>query len=235
MAEFLTTHGTAFQIERIITGARERLCLISPYLRLSKTLLERLQDANRRGVKTQLIYGKSSLNPEEEAALLRLDRLGISFFENLHAKCYCNEQYLVITSMNLHEFSEKTNREMGVLFSSDEQAYHDAMGEIQSILAAAATHHNIGIVRDKRSARAEYSRVVRGRSRSYAASTGVCIRCTTRIPQNPDAPYCNSCYSVWAAYGNPDYLEQVCHLCGRQAETSMARPLCWACYRSHGA
>src|ERR671914_2290247 len=151
MAEFLTTQGTAFHVERIITGARATLILVSPYLRLSKTLLERLQDAARRDVKTTLVYGKSSLNPEEEAALSRLDQLAVYFFENLHAKCYCNEQHLVITSMNLHEFSEKTNREMGVLFSSEEQVYKDAITEIQSILAA-ATSRSVRAVRDRRSA-----------------------------------------------------------------------------------
>ena len=34
MAEFLTTHGTAFQIENVIAGARKQLTLVSPFLKL---------------------------------------------------------------------------------------------------------------------------------------------------------------------------------------------------------
>ncbi len=57
MAEFLTTHGTAFQIENVIAGARKRLTLVSPFIKLSKTLAERLQDAARRGVKITIVFG----------------------------------------------------------------------------------------------------------------------------------------------------------------------------------
>jgi hypothetical protein len=232
MAEFLTTHGTAFQVERIITGARATLILVSPYLRLSKTLLERLQDASRRGVRTTLIYGKSSLARDEEGSLARLDRLALRYFDNLHAKCYANEEHLVITSMNLHEFSEKTNREMGVLFSKDEQVYRDAMAEIQSILAAAGTDRSRGF-RDARAEPADPPGVIRSRRRQRANFAGACIRCAREVPRNVGAPYCSACYSVWATYGNPDYPERVCHLCGVEVETSMARPLCWRCYRAN--
>lgn len=232
MPEFLTTHGTAFQVERIITGARSSLILVSPYLRLSKTLLERLQDASRRGVRTTLVYGKSSLGRDEEVALSRLNRLSIHYLENLHAKCYANEDHLVITSMNLHEFSEKTNREMGVLFSKDEQVYRDAMAEIQSILAA-SSQGRVRVSREVREEPPDPPGVTRSRRRQRVSVMAACIRCGREIPQNPDAPYCNSCYSIWAAYGNPDYPERVCHLCGNDAETSMARPLCWRCYRAN--
>jgi hypothetical protein len=47
----------------------------------------RLQDAARRGVKTTLVYGKSTLNPEEEAALSQIDGPSVYFLENLHTKC----------------------------------------------------------------------------------------------------------------------------------------------------
>jgi hypothetical protein len=43
---------------------------------------------------------------------------------------------MVITSMNLYEFSEKTNREMGVLVTGDEEAYRAAVAEVKSIVAA---------------------------------------------------------------------------------------------------
>ena len=38
MASFLTTHAASAQIEGLITGARERLVLVSPFLHLSTAL-----------------------------------------------------------------------------------------------------------------------------------------------------------------------------------------------------
>lgn len=133
MSEFLTTQGVAFQLETIVTGARKRLVLVSPYLQLSQTLYERLRDADSRGVKITLIYGKgTSLDRSHRSALAELDHLSAYFLENLHAKCYFNEARMVITSMNLYEFSEKTNREMGVLLMSDEPAYREAVAEVKN-------------------------------------------------------------------------------------------------------
>jgi hypothetical protein len=44
---------------------------------------------------------------------------------------------MVITSMNMYEFSEKNNREMGVLVESSEAVYQEAVTEARSIVAAA--------------------------------------------------------------------------------------------------
>ncbi len=133
MTQFLTTHGVAFEIEKVITTARERLILLTPYLKLSPILLERLRDAGRR-VPTVIVYGKSELSAQEVAKCRLIPGLSLQFCEHLHAKCYVNEARLVITSMNLHEFSEKNNREMGVVLTSDEPAYQDAIREVDSIL-----------------------------------------------------------------------------------------------------
>jgi len=135
LAQFLTTHGVASEIERIIMGARERLILVTPFLKLSTILLERLQDAIRGRVLVSLVYGKAELSDQEIAKLRLIPGLDLRFTEHLHAKCYCNEVAMVITSMNLHEFSEKNNREVGVLLTADEQSYRDGFREVESILA----------------------------------------------------------------------------------------------------
>ncbi len=103
MAEFLTTSGVGFHIERIISTARQQLVVISPYLQLSKTLTERFHDADRRGVRITLVYGKRMLTHNDQSALASLRKLSLYFFENLHAKCYFNESLMIITSMNLYE------------------------------------------------------------------------------------------------------------------------------------
>jgi len=233
MAEFLTTHGTAFQIENVIVGAKKRLTLVSPFLKLSKTLAERLQDAARRGVKITIVFGKKELERDQEDLLAGLAGARLYFLPNLHAKCYFNEDRMVITSMNMYEFSEKHNREMGVLLEAGEPAYANALQEVHSIIAASdALSFAPAAPPSRRSHHEVETFPARAPSRSRRRSSGVCIRCQASIPRNPGRPLCGACYEVWSAYQNADYPEQWCHFCGRARQTSVNQPLCWACYRS---
>ena len=136
MAEFLTTVGNSFYVEQLILHAKKNLTLVTSYLKLSKTLVERIQDASKRDIKITLIYGKSELAKKEKQILSNLTNVQIYFCENLHAKCYYNEDALVITSMNLYEFSERNNREMGILVdrAKDQQLYESALNEVESII-----------------------------------------------------------------------------------------------------
>jgi phosphatidylserine/phosphatidylglycerophosphate/cardiolipin synthase-like enzyme len=227
MAEFLTTAGIINSLEQIITGARERLVLISPYLKLSPTLMQRLQDAEIGRVEITIVYGKNELQQEQQDQLATLTNLSLYFLENLHAKCYMNEARMVITSMNMYDFSEK-NREMGVLVTSDEPVFMAADREVQSIIRAAEPKPNLVA-----NVRAESGPRSRWGSPTAASRTGgSCIRCSREIPRNVARPLCRSCYDTWAAFGNPDYPERACHQCGTAGAVSVARPLCRACYRT---
>jgi phosphatidylserine/phosphatidylglycerophosphate/cardiolipin synthase-like enzyme len=113
MAEFLTTTGVSHHIENIIKTAKKNLYLISPYLKLTKNFYERLKDASDRGVVIEIYYGKNELDFTEKQKLNQLRNVQLFFSANLHAKCFYNEETMVITSMNMYEFSEKNNREMG--------------------------------------------------------------------------------------------------------------------------
>lgn len=221
MPEFLTTHGTAYQIENVIAGAKKRLTLVSPFLKLSKTLAERLQDAARRGVRITIVFGKEELDREQELVVAGLFGARLYFLPNLHAKCYFNEDRMVITSMNMYEFSEKHNREMGVLLNARDPAYASAVQEVSSIIAASQE-------RSVAAARAS----PRSHPHGHTRSSGACIRCQADIPRNPWRPLCEACYEIWSRYQDADYQEQWCHLCGRPEATSVNRPLCRRCYRT---
>jgi hypothetical protein len=133
MPKFLTTTGCSYHIESIIINSKKKLVLVTPYLQLSKNFIDRLSDADKRGVKITLIYGKNELNEKQQNILYSLDNIEVFFCENLHTKCYHNEEEMVLTSMNLYEFSEKNNREMGLLLQNNNQNFDDAVTEIQSI------------------------------------------------------------------------------------------------------
>jgi hypothetical protein len=139
MAKFLTTSGVSHEVENIVKEAKKKLVLISPYIQINKMLLERLKIASAKGVQITFIYGKTELNLIEKKQLESIENLKLYFYPNLHAKCYFNEKLMVITSMNLYAFSEKNNREMGILINKvdDIEVFNDAVEETLSIVKSA--------------------------------------------------------------------------------------------------
>ena len=136
MAKFLNTSATNYFLEEMIKDAKDRLILISPFLRLNDRIKELLADKNRLKIDVRIVYGKSELQPEEIGWLNDLAYVRTSFCRNLHAKCYMNEELCIVTSLNLYEFSQVNNNEMGVLIrrSEDNELYRDAYEESQRII-----------------------------------------------------------------------------------------------------
>ena len=136
MAKFLNTSATNYFLEELIKDAKDRLILISPFLKLNDRVKELLSDKNRLKIDVRIVYGKSELQPEEIGWLKELSYIRTSFCKNLHAKCYLNEELCIVTSLNLYEFSQVNNNEMGVLIrrSDDAELYKDAYEEAQRII-----------------------------------------------------------------------------------------------------
>ena len=136
MARFLNTSATNYFLEELIKNAKERLVLISPFLKLNDRIKELLIDKDRLKIDVRIVYGKSELQPEEIRWLNELAYVRTSFCKNLHAKCYMNEELCIISSLNLYEFSQVNNNEMGVLIErgSDAELYKDAYEEAQRII-----------------------------------------------------------------------------------------------------
>ena len=136
MAKFLNTSGTNFFLEELIKNAKERLILISPYLRLNDRIKELLEDKDRLKIDIRIVYGKSDLHPDEIKWMQKLDYVRVSFCKNLHAKCYVNESECIISSLNLYEFSQVNNNEMGILVRKyeDNEVFKDAYEEAQWII-----------------------------------------------------------------------------------------------------
>ena len=136
MAKFLNTSATNYFLEELVKGAKDRLILISPYLCLNDKIKELLEDKNRLKIDVRIVYGKNQLQPEEINWLKELTYLRTSYCKNLHAKCYLNETLCIITSLNLYEFSQVNNNEMGVLIRREEdpELYKEAYEEAQRII-----------------------------------------------------------------------------------------------------
>jgi phosphatidylserine/phosphatidylglycerophosphate/cardiolipin synthase-like enzyme len=136
MAKFLNTSATNYFLEELIKDAKDRLILISPYLKLNDRVKELLADKNRLKIDVRIVYGKSELQPAEISWLREQTYVRTSFCKNLHAKCYLNEELCIVTSLNLYEFSQVNNNEMGILVRRGEDAelYRDAYEEAQRII-----------------------------------------------------------------------------------------------------
>ncbi len=138
MPKYLRTSSITAELENLIREARKELYIISPYLKLSDQIKELLNDKEREKVDVRIIFGKQQLAPIEMSFLEGLKYIRLYFSKNLHAKCYLNENKMIIASMNLYEFSQQNNREMGILITKentqDNEVYEDARRDIDSMI-----------------------------------------------------------------------------------------------------
>lgn len=121
MAIFLSGNKLNAEIENLFLQAKASIILISPYIKLhdrfSRALLTHQYDPN---VKITLVFGKNkdyskSMQKEDFDFFKQFPNIEILFENNLHAKYYANEKNAIISSMNLHSFSNDNNIEVGIL------------------------------------------------------------------------------------------------------------------------
>jgi predicted ATPase len=167
----------------------------------------------------RIIYGKAELQAQENKWLNSMDSIRLLFCDNLHAKCYLNEKEAIITSMNLYDYSQQNNREMGIYVAKGEdlQLYKDICAEVESLIRISKKP----TIEEK-----EDNNRPKG-----PAKKGHCIRCDAAIELDPGYPLCNKCYKIWSEFSNPEYEEKYCHICGKIYNTSMRKPLCSSCFK----
>jgi len=202
MAKFLTTLAATAEIEKIINNTKSTLILICPFIKIPENLFQNLKVADKKKITIVLVYGKRELDSDERNRLRQLDNLSLYYLENLHAKCFFNEEAMVITSFNMYDSSAQ-NREMGVLITrnSDPECFNEAREEAQRIVESATK------------------------------DGGYCIGCGSPIPFNRVHPFCLVCWDDWEVHKNRQHQESYCHVCGEKAPTTINEPLCKSCSR----
>jgi hypothetical protein len=137
MALFLDTQSISKEILQIIKEAKKRVVLVSPYFQTSGLIRERIRTKGEKSNLTEftIIYGKGDLKATEYNWMKEIKNLVVLEKINLHAKCYLNESRAVICSMNLYEYSQQNNIEMGILITRKEDpvAFHALMDEIENL------------------------------------------------------------------------------------------------------
>ena len=241
MAKFLNTSGITHQLEEIIRGSQGgRLLLISPYLKFNPRIKDLLEDqAQRWKTNIYIVYGKTELR-SEETKWLADNFVRTSFREHLHAKCYMNDSHALVTSMNLYEFSQVNNDEMGILVSAedDPELYQEIKDDADLILRRSENVRlnvtRIDGINEPVQAAGE-TRPSGAEGKTALPEPGFCLRCASEIPFDPGRPYCKSDYRSWARFKKEEYEEKHCHACGKEHGTSMAKPVCLSCYRKYSS
>ncbi len=122
MATFLNSEQINVTLIEMINNADDVLCFVSPYIKLH----DRIKDAMKLKIKSDklkivVVFGKNeadaskSLSKEDFEFLKQFPNVKICYEKNLHAKYYTSEDMSIITSMNLHQFSQNNNIEVGIL------------------------------------------------------------------------------------------------------------------------
>jgi phosphatidylserine/phosphatidylglycerophosphate/cardiolipin synthase-like enzyme len=231
MAEFLTTSGVSFRLEELIKNAEENLFLITPFLQINERIKGLLEDRNRRNTRIEIIFGKTDLKPSESEWIEGLANIRIFYLQNLHSKCYLSERAAIVTSMNLYEFSQVNNHEMGIYVTreKDESLYDEIRKEVMTLRGLSEPYK---ITIKKVEKEPERAREPERSRKPLAGGNGHCIRCGKDIKPNIEKPYCLDCFKTWSQFENPEYEEKFCHSCGKQNKSTMLKPVCYTCFKS---
>lgn len=231
MAKFLNTTGVSYHLEELIKSTKDRLILISPYLQFNERIKEHINNLNIQKKDIRIIYRENKLRPDENNWLSNQIGVRTSICKNLHAKCYINEFEAIITSMNLYEFSQMNNNEMGihVTKAQDEELYNSIFAEVQRLLTIS---EEIRVTVQKVSPQETEKKIekqpeVKNQVVSKDKKMGFCIRTGVPIPFSQEKPLSYEAYKSWNKFGDPNFAEKFCHFSGEPSngETSVAKPI----------
>jgi hypothetical protein len=137
MAKYLDTSQISSELMQLLKEAKERIILVTYSLQVNTQIQERLKTKSKIGTLAEitLIYGNTKPKKTELEWMAEIDDLKVWQKKNLHAKCYINEKKAIISSMNLYDYSQTTNVEMGFLITKEEEpeAYQKMMDDINDL------------------------------------------------------------------------------------------------------
>lgn len=122
MAHFVEADQLNTALTDMINQADNYLWFISPYIKLNDRIKFNLTALKERPhTEVVIVFGKNendvskSMSLEDFMFFTKFPNIRIMHVANLHAKYYGSEDFAIITSMNLYEFSQVNNLEAGVI------------------------------------------------------------------------------------------------------------------------
>lgn len=253
MVEILATEELNVCIMQLIERARRHIVIVSPFLKINQRMRMTIQMAIKRGVKLTVVYGKKDLDKDTVDWLKSLPYCNIGYLENLHAKLILNEETVIMSSMNLYEYSQVNNVELGMiadLRGNGKNEYKDLLYHTVDIINLSEKQFGSWDIDDIEDSVQSLFGIIRrtsyfipvdhvtGRVSSDPMVKDLhCIRCNGIIP--PDCPYvyCQKCFDSWKRYMNLGYVESKghCFICGKDFRSSADKPACVKCYGENTA
>lgn len=261
MNKIISNHHISPEIIDLIKNSEKYVVLISPYLYLWKHLKDEIIKCSEREVKVLLIiksFEKES--PKNKSSIKlnnRMDILeetlkdfvskGIEIYtnESLHTKLYMSEKLGLVSSMNLYDYSMKSNQELGIVIDDDKT--QKQLNEYVKELKSNSSNYNPIDIED---------------DMDIPDRFGFCIRCGKNDTKEPEPSrdidsfiletidrhfmeeegvdpedifqstnyLCKDCLPIWEKYGkNEEFPEKYCFVCGEKNKTSVKRPFCKDC------
>ncbi|MCP9200814.1 phospholipase D-like domain-containing protein [Gramella sp. GC03-9] len=137
MAKYLDTSQISSELMQLLKEAKEKIILVTYSLQVNNQIQERLKTKSKVGSISEItiIYGNTKLKEQELKWMEEIEELKVYQKKNLHAKCYINENKAIISSMNLYDYSQTSNIEMGFLIErdKDKEAYEMMMEDIYDL------------------------------------------------------------------------------------------------------
>lgn len=241
MVELLTTAGITSEIEKLINSSNgEKLILITPYLKIAKQFQNAIEDQNNFKTNISVVVRDGENHNHSDVNFLQgLKNVSLYTHENLHAKCYLNHKTAIIASMNLYEYSQLNNTELGIKVDKepDDELYNQINEAVKRIVRNSDEFEfeikKVDKSRNKNLQNTENNKE-NNHKKQNLPDKGSCIRCGEKIEFNLNRPLCDKCYPKWAKFGDTKYQETFCLSCGKDKsshKSSYEKPLCYTCYK----
>jgi superfamily II DNA helicase RecQ len=122
--KILDCQNISAELVNILKEATDNIILISPYLDLNEQIRLRLKEITEKNnnPRIRIIYRDMKEN-NSKIWLKNLENVELFHNKNLHAKCYLNENKAILTSMNLYEYSQQNNLELGILIDNEKEKF----------------------------------------------------------------------------------------------------------------
>jgi hypothetical protein len=125
MAKFLRDDELNAELTKLFREANDSILLISPYIKLHDRIKYALElKRHIPEIALIIVFGKNedniekSMSKEDFEFFKSFPNVQIFYNNRLHAKYYASEKSAILTSMNLHSYSQNNNIEFGILLSS---------------------------------------------------------------------------------------------------------------------
>lgn len=246
MAEFLTDERLSNSIGTLFRYASKFIFIVCPYIKFHPKINDFLSNKSRKDLQLHILYrgkhsGEDYLNFDQESlnTILKFENLLIVRNPDLHAKFYANENFSILSSMNLYDYSFDNNIEFGIRVESDSnylenfrgyrkrydfEINNDAFAYFSDIMHSSKIVYSSSNYRFRNKS---VNRLTEFFEKGPKIFQGYCIRTGQKIPFNPEKPMSYDAYQVWVEFGNMNYPENYCHKTGRPSNgrTSMRNPI----------